>query len=139
GREECGEWARERKYLSLHSRRNGASSLCAIREEAGLRRTSSQEPTQLTIGPMRMTSSVPSKDGKKRFAIGEAQRGEVVRYDKKSGQFLPYLPGISAVHPSFSRDGEWMAYVSYPEGTLWRSKVDGSQRLQLIFPPMDTE
>ncbi len=29
-----------------------------------------------------------------------------------------------------------MAYVSYPEGTLWRSKLDGSERLQLTSPPM---
>ena len=29
-----------------------------------------------------------------------------------------------------------MTYVSYREGTLWRSKVDGSQRLQLSYPPM---
>ena len=28
-----------------------------------------------------------------------------------------------------------MAYVSYPEGTLWRSKMDGSERLQLTYPP----
>jgi Tol biopolymer transport system component len=26
--------------------------------------------------------------------------------------------------------------VAYPEGTLWRSKVDGSERLQLCFEPM---
>jgi Tol biopolymer transport system component len=29
-----------------------------------------------------------------------------------------------------------VAYVSYPEGSLWRSKADGSERLQLTFPPM---
>jgi len=29
-----------------------------------------------------------------------------------------------------------VAYVSFPEGTLWRSKVDGSDRLQLSFPPL---
>ena len=28
-----------------------------------------------------------------------------------------------------------MAYVSYPEGTLWRSKMDGSERLQLTYAP----
>jgi Tol biopolymer transport system component len=32
--------------------------------------------------------------------------------------------------------GEWVAYVTYPEGNLWRSKVDGSQRLQLTYPPI---
>ncbi len=29
-----------------------------------------------------------------------------------------------------------MTYVSNPEGTLWRSKLDGSARLQLTYPPM---
>ena len=28
-----------------------------------------------------------------------------------------------------------MTYTSYPDGMLWRSKIDGSQRLQLTFPP----
>ena len=28
-----------------------------------------------------------------------------------------------------------MAYASYPEGTLWKSKSDGSQRVQLTYPP----
>jgi dipeptidyl aminopeptidase/acylaminoacyl peptidase len=29
-----------------------------------------------------------------------------------------------------------MTYVAYPEGTLWRSRADGSERLQLTFPPL---
>ena len=36
----------------------------------------------------------------------------------------------------FSRDGQWVTYISFPEGTLWRSKSDGSERLQLTFLPM---
>src|SRR5262249_18727101 len=36
----------------------------------------------------------------------------------------------------FSRDGEWVVYVTYPEGSLWRSKADGRERRQLSFPPM---
>src|SRR5262249_22292925 len=54
----------------------------------------------------------------------------------RSGQFMPYLSGISAEHLNFSRDGEWVAYVTHPEATLWRSKVDGTNRLQLTFLPM---
>jgi Tol biopolymer transport system component len=30
----------------------------------------------------------------------------------------------------------WVAYVTFPEGALWRSKIDGSQRLQLSYPPL---
>jgi Tol biopolymer transport system component len=32
---------------------------------------------------------------------------------------------------SFSRDGEWLTYVTYPGPKLWRARSDGSQRLQL--------
>src|SRR5262249_46959552 len=32
---------------------------------------------------------------------------------------------------SFSKDGQWLAYASYPEGEIWRSRVDGSEKLQL--------
>jgi eukaryotic-like serine/threonine-protein kinase len=59
-----------------------------------------------------------------------------VRYDPESKQFVPYLSGISAEGVSFSKDGQWVAYTSYPEGTLWPSKVDGSDRLQLTSAPM---
>jgi len=33
----------------------------------------------------------------------------------------------------FSKDGQWVAYVSIPDGALWRCRVDGSQRQQLTF------
>jgi Tol biopolymer transport system component len=80
-------------------------------------------------------SPFPSKDGKKLFVVGQTYRGQLMRTDLKSGQFSPFLEGVSAEYLSFSRDGQWVTYVSYPEGTLWRSKADGSERLQLTYPP----
>jgi dipeptidyl aminopeptidase/acylaminoacyl peptidase len=59
-----------------------------------------------------------------------------VRYDPNSKDFVPYLGGISAGNVDFSRDGHWVSYTSYPEGTLWRSRVDGTEKLQLTYPPM---
>src|SRR5262249_43452963 len=47
------------------------------------------------------------------------------------GQFLPYLGGASIDDISFSPDGHWVAYAAYPEGSLWRSRSDGSQKLLL--------
>jgi len=68
--------------------------------------------------------------------IGQTYRGELMRYDAKSGQFSLFLGGVSAEYVAFSKDGQWVTYVSYREGTLWRSKLDGSERLQLTYPPM---
>jgi len=73
----------------------------------------------------------PSPDGKRIYAVGEQSRSELVRYDTKSGQFLPYLEGAPIGDISFSRDGNWMVYVTYPDSILWRSRVDGTQKLQL--------
>jgi dipeptidyl aminopeptidase/acylaminoacyl peptidase len=78
---------------------------------------------------------LPSKDGKKLFVTGVQQRAELVKYDAKSGEFIPFLGGISAGDVDISRDGQWVAYVSYPEGILWRRKLDGSERLQLTYSP----
>ena len=90
-------------------------------------------PRQLTAGPMNFNTPVFSGDSKKLFVLGEQRRGELVRYDTKAHQFLPYLSGISADRLGFSRDGQWVAYVSYPDGTLWRSKIDGTHKQQLTF------
>jgi WD40 repeat protein len=79
---------------------------------------------------------LPSKDGKKLYVTGVQPRAELVKYDAKSGELIPFLGGISAGDVDFSRDGQWVTYVSYPEGTLWRSKLDGSERLQLTYAPV---
>ena len=133
----CGNWTPDGKYFVFQSTRNGRTDLWAIREKQNSWRRADREPVQLTAGPMSLSLPVPSKDGKKLFALGTKLRGELVRYDAKSGQFVPYMDGISALGVTFSREGDRVSYVAYPEGTLWRSKVDGSQRLQLTFAPME--
>ncbi len=78
-----------------------------------------------------------SHDNRQIFALGSVQRGELSVYDTESRQWKPYLNGISGAMLDFSRDGQWVAYVSYPEGNLRRCRIDGSEKLQLTFPPMD--
>ena len=95
-----------------------------------------RDPLQLTTGPLNFGSPVPSRDGKKLFVQSWQPHAEMVRYDAKSGAFLPFVAGTGASQLDFSRDGKWVAYVTYTDGTLWRSKSDGSARLQLTYPPL---
>jgi DNA-binding winged helix-turn-helix (wHTH) protein/Tol biopolymer transport system component len=132
----CGNWTPDGRYFVYQSTRNGTTNIWALREQTGYFRRASQEPVQLTFGPLNFYAPVPSQNGKMLFVVGEQRRGELARYDTKSQQWVSYLPGISADQLGFSNDGEWVAYVTYPEGSLWRSKVDGSQRLQLSYAPM---
>ena len=107
-----------------------------LQESNSVFRKQDSRPFQLTAGPMLFRTLTPSPDGKKLFVDGFQARGELIRYDAQRRGFVPFLSGISASDLRFSRDGKWVAYVSYPEGTLWRSRVDGSDRLQLTSPPV---
>ena len=53
-------------------------------------------------------------------------RGELSRIDPKTGVLQPFLGGISAEFASFSPDGKAVAYVLFPEGTLWKADRDGT-------------
>jgi Tol biopolymer transport system component len=132
----CGSWTPDGKYFIFQSTRNGKAQVWAIPEKGGLFRRARWEPMELTTGPLSYSMPVPSVDGKKLFAIGSQPRGELGRFNQKTQQFEPYLSGISAEGVDFSRDGQWVTYTSYPEGSLWRSKADGSDRLRLTFPPV---
>jgi DNA-binding winged helix-turn-helix (wHTH) protein/Tol biopolymer transport system component len=132
----CGSWTRDGKYFVFQSTRNFRSDVWAIREKPGLLQKPEPTPVQLTSGPLSFKGPQPSYDGSKLFAIGVQRRGELLRYDKRSKQFLPYLSGISADTVDFSKDGQWVTYVAVPDGTLWRSKTDGTEKLQLTFAPM---
>jgi WD40 repeat protein len=133
----CPQWTPDGRYLVfLHRRRDGrAADVWLLPMRAGLFRRSGQ-PMELTRGGLLYSDPTLSRDGRQVFAIGTKRRGELVRYDTKSNQFLPILAGISAIDPSFSSDGRWVAYISYPDHTLWRSRADGTERLQLTYPPM---
>src|SRR6266446_186011 len=138
--ERYGIWTPDGKYFLFSSSHGDTCGLTAnvwaIREKSAFSQRKTPQPTQLTAGPMNTWAAIPGKDGKRLFVIGSKPRDELVKYDSKARQFVPYPSGISADDLAFAGDGEWAAYVTFPDGVLWRSKVDGSQRLQLTFPPM---
>ncbi|HTW79599.1 MAG TPA: protein kinase [Terracidiphilus sp.] len=132
----CGAWMPDGRYFIFDSARGGSWNLWAIREKRDWWRKTNPEPVQLTVGQMSSQTPLPSSDGKKIFFIGASPRGELERYDANKKLFAPYLPGLSAEGLAFSRDGSRIAYVSMPEGALWQSKADGTDRRELTFAPM---
>jgi Tol biopolymer transport system component len=119
--------------------REGETALWARRERGRWPRSGWQlsEPSRLTSGPMSYLWPSLSPDGRTIVAVGQPPTagGELVRYEAASAAFKPFLGGLSAWDLEFSRDCRWIAYVQYPEGTLWRSHPDGTERRQLSFPP----
>ncbi|MGA8273093.1 MAG: protein kinase [Candidatus Sulfotelmatobacter sp.] len=131
-----GAWTPDGEYFLFESTRDHTRNIWAFRDGTSLFHKTNAAPTQLTIGPLMFGNPTPSPDGKKLFVIGEQRRFDLIRMNGNSQQFSVNLPGVSAGEVDFSRDGQWITYVSHPDLTLWRSKPDGSERTQLTYAPM---
>jgi serine/threonine protein kinase/Tol biopolymer transport system component len=132
----CGEWTPDGHYFVFESEREGISNLWVLEEKSDRWRRTKPDPVQLTSGPVNYYQPLPGRNGKTIFAIGVQPFGELVRYDFGRRDFMPFLGGRSFAHLAFSPDGQSLAYVAYPEGTLWRARNDGTEPVQLTFPPL---
>ena len=132
----CGVWSPDGKSYAFHQWDGSRWNLWAVREDQTVLGFGRQKPVQLTFGPLSYLPSTFSRDSKTLYTLGVDARGELISFDRNSKESTPFLPGISATFVSFSRDGQWVAYVTYPEGALWRSRIDGTERRQLTIPPL---
>jgi dipeptidyl aminopeptidase/acylaminoacyl peptidase len=125
-------WTRDGRYFVL--RRSTESSkrldVFAVREKPWPPWARAQ-PVPITSGPLTFDSVRARPDGGGLFAFGADTRGELLRYDPVTGHFAKHLEGASIASVDASRDGEWLAWTTWPEGVLWRSRADGSQKLRL--------
>jgi eukaryotic-like serine/threonine-protein kinase len=132
----CFRWDGDGNHVLYISRGRSRNDIWAFATQRGVFRRSN-EPARLTTGPLSYSQAMSSRDGKQIFAIATKERGEAVRYDLTARQFMPILSGDSATDLTYSTDGKWVAYASYPERSLWRSRSDGTDRMQLTYPPME--
>ena len=127
-----GNWTPDGRYfIFVGYEGTGRGDIWAVREHGDWLHKSGSEPERLTSGPLSFGSPQPSLDGKRMFAVGTQLQSELSRYDSKKDEFVPYLNGISVSDVSFSHDGQWVVYITHPDGNVWRSRVDGSEKLQL--------
>ena len=133
----CGAWTPDGRYFIFQStlRNDRFGDIFVLPDSPSLLRKSATTPLQLTFGPLEFSLAGVTPGGKKLMVGGYDQRGELVHYDPASKQFVPFLGGLAAYGVVFSHDGKSIAYVSLLDDTLWTSQVDGSQKIQLTYPP----
>jgi Tol biopolymer transport system component/DNA-binding winged helix-turn-helix (wHTH) protein len=128
----CGTWSPDGHNYVFASQEG---DLWLLHEGAGWPWRTKRKPVRLTNGPTHFSNPVFSPDEKKIFADGLQPGAYVARLDAQSRQFSrSWLPS-GAIDLAFSHDGKWISYIAPPGLTLWRSKLDGSEKLQLTAPP----
>jgi Tol biopolymer transport system component/DNA-binding winged helix-turn-helix (wHTH) protein len=127
----CGSWTADGKYFVFQSQHGAFQNLWALTSQR------SHTPVQITNGPLIYAAPVTARRGHRIFFIGSDEHSELLRLDRASDSLLPYNAGpSSAYRVQYSQDGKWLAWVDPHDGSLWRSRADGSEVLQLTAPPL---
>jgi Tol biopolymer transport system component len=126
-----GDWIPSGRYYVMRSRLDSVSSFWALRETRGLFERAYDQPVKIYGTPLETRSFTPSRDGKRIFFAAAQERTELVRFDPRRGQFLPFLPGIAVRYLGISKDRREIAYTTVSDDALWKSMADGSGRVQL--------
>lgn len=128
----CGSWTPDGKYFVFEARQGIRSQVWAIKDVEGA------EPFQLTTGALDYIRPTLSDDGRTIFASGWQLRGEVMEFDPEARTYskIPALEDMSVDQVEYSADRQRIAYIKYPEFTLWRKSADADSALQLTIHPM---
>jgi serine/threonine protein kinase len=127
-----GIWTPGGKHFVFSSYKDGSNNLYEYLEPRWYEFWNKPYAVRLTPGQPEVTAMAPSRDGNGMFVVGRLAQGSLHFYDEKEKRFLPYLGGLPATQLVVSPDHKWMVYTDYPRGYLWRSKIDGSEKLQLL-------
>ena len=132
----CGSWTDDRRYYVFQSARSGTSNIWAIPEHGGFF-GGPAAPIPITNGPLDYRAPIVERGGRRTFFIGLNTQSELLRYDRTASIFVPYGAALSiARRVEFSHNGEWIAWIRQDDDSLWRSRSDGTGRLQLTGRPM---
>jgi Tol biopolymer transport system component/DNA-binding winged helix-turn-helix (wHTH) protein len=107
------------------------ASLWLIEENRGLFRRSTSKPIQLTMGPIAFDHPNAIPNSNRILAIGSHNEYQLLRIDPKTSQKTAMLAESGATDMDFSLDGQWVVYAARENGTLWKSRIDGSGKVQL--------
>jgi DNA-binding winged helix-turn-helix (wHTH) protein/Tol biopolymer transport system component len=107
------------------------ASLWIIDEKHSLFRRHSSQPIQLTRGPIAFDHPNAMNDSNRLFVIGSHNEYQLLRIDPKTSVKTAMLAESGATDMDFSLDGQWVVYAARENGTLWKSRIDGSAKVQL--------
>lgn len=132
----CGDWTADGSAFVFQSAHGGRPNIWGIRETGFWHRAG--PPFEITSGPLDFLAPVPSPRGDQIFAIGANTRREMFHFNPARQKTEPYLSNVrNARRSEHAHRSDRIAWISTIDGTLWRGKEDGSERVQLIGAPTE--
>jgi Tol biopolymer transport system component len=81
--------------------------------------------------------ATPTQTGSRIFAFSFRSHRELEQLEPGSLRFTSLSVDANAEEAAVSADGQMVVYSDRPDGSLWRSRTDGSQRIRLTNPPLE--
>ncbi|HEX4546386.1 MAG TPA: winged helix-turn-helix domain-containing protein [Candidatus Acidoferrum sp.] len=132
----AGQWTADGRYFLFSGCDNRDCNLWGIREAWNWFRRSHHDPVQLTRGPDSLHVSIPTPAGSRVFAFSFRSDRELQRIEPQSRHAESVVLHANAEVASVSPDGRLALYTDRPDGSLWRSSIDGTHLLRLTQPPL---
>jgi Tol biopolymer transport system component/DNA-binding winged helix-turn-helix (wHTH) protein len=132
----AGQWTADGKYFLFSGCESFDCNLWAIRDAWNWLRRSHHDPVQMTHGPDSLHVSIPSQAGSRVFAFSFRAQRELQRIDPRTKHSESLILNSHAEEAMVSPDGQLAVYVDRPDGSLWRSRTDGTQGLRLTKTPL---
>jgi Tol biopolymer transport system component/DNA-binding winged helix-turn-helix (wHTH) protein len=131
----CGSWTPDGEHFLFQSSHDGHMDIWALRERPWY--LASSQPRLITNGPLDYSAPSTAPGGERVYFIGNTAQFELLRAVPKSTAFTALEQNLSAAElAQYSPDGKWVAWSNAADHSLWRSRVDGSERIELTNPPL---
>jgi Tol biopolymer transport system component/DNA-binding winged helix-turn-helix (wHTH) protein len=132
----AGNWTADGKYFLFSGCEQYECNLWAMRDAWSWFRRSHHTPFSLTSGPDVLHVTIPTQTGSRIFAFSFRSRRELEKFDPRTMRASMLSLDTLAQEASISPDGQMVVYSNRPDGSMWRSNTDGSQRLRLTNAPL---
>jgi Tol biopolymer transport system component len=130
-----GQWTPDGRHFIFNSDREGRGNVYELVQPRWFEFWKQPQAIRLTGNQLNITDAAPARDSKSLYVLGRVESGAMQVFDPRAGKFVPFLGGLPALELAVSPDRQWMAYTEYPSGHLWKSRIDGSDALQLTEAP----
>lgn len=133
----CGSWTPDGDYYVFQSLRDGSghSQIWALREHPWYQAGS--KPWLITDGPLDYQAPATAPGSDRIYFIGATAQYQLLRAMPKASTFITLDQNLSAAAlAEYSHDGKWIAWLNASDNSLWRSRIDGSERIELTTPPL---